>query len=112
MQTDSEESTVRPERQRWKIKLFLTKSASGERPNMEDEVGYSASKAWPQGKDKTKCSIGKSIYKNSERINMSTSEILSAKKVSRMVKSVVPWTPDVPGTFITDIIFFFNPQHL
>lgn len=75
---------------------------------MEDEVGYSASKAWPQGKDKTKCSIGKSIYKNSERINMSTSEILSAKKVSRMVKSVVPWTPDVPGTFITDIIFFFK----
>ena len=69
-------------------------------------MGYSASKTWPQGKDKTKCSVGKSIYKNSERINMSTSEILSAKKVSRMAKSVVPWTSDTPCTFITDIIFF------
>ena len=69
-------------------------------------MGYSASKTWPQGKDKTKCSVGKSIYKNSERINMSTSEILSAKKVSRMAKSVVPWTSEAPCTFITDIIFF------
>ena len=43
---------------------------------------------------------------------MSTSETLSARKVSRMVKSVVPWKSDAPCTFITDIIFFFNPQHL
>ena len=68
--------------------------------------GDSASKAWPRGKDKTKCSTGKSIYKNSKRINVSISETLSARKVSRMVKSVVPWKSDAPCTFITDIIFF------
>lgn len=69
LQTEFEESTVRPEVSGMEDKTISHQIGFRKETKYGKVGGDSACKAWPQGKDKTKSITGKPTYKNSERIN-------------------------------------------